>query len=242
MLKKILQLGKKVASSTKVKPAALQDYLQLGLLGKNIELLNAVVALSENELFGSLPILIRSMIEGYVDLKMSQKDEHYLKHLTAKNCENALKAVVYLEKHPESEILNLMFPKQEDIQKVRDEYSFVKQKLSEYKVKRYKISEAFHAIGDGDFYYSIYSYLCRYTHNNPDQIAKNYFITENGEPKTVKVYKPYSESELKILDMLAGRIFYRILLDFSEYFKIECAAELVEIDHLISERSNAHGT
>jgi hypothetical protein len=135
----------------------------LALWARINSLCEETIVLVKSECFVSPQIIMRSILESFVDLRCLISDEGYVKNIMAAEANSAYKN---LRKYSESN------PYYKGITKATPKYI---ENLKEEKSKNINIFERFKKAGCEDLYSTVYNTLCRYTHGNVSALASKNF-------------------------------------------------------------------
>lgn len=183
ILKEINDLVDYIPSKGEPREALLYGYLlSLFDIGSDIHFLYT------NGRFNNIPVLVRSFMETYVDMKLISNDIDFVNPLLLK-----------ADKEEKKKILSLL--KEETISEEAKEMlsnalSQVEEDISERSknCKAQSISNKFEKLGMSWFYETQYNELCAFSHNEIRRIEQRH-IEYNGEEKIILKHSIRNNSE-----------------------------------------------
>lgn len=135
----------------------------------------------------SSAILLRSLLESYIDLVNTIKDEEYLKHMYTSSLDGQRK-MLQKALTSNSELFTKFHEQREICQKRLDELTALKKDLIKEGYKPLKIYERFERAGFEAYYSGIYSLLCSEWHNDMIAIEDRHLnVQDQDELCTVKL-------------------------------------------------------
>ncbi|AJI47825.1 hypothetical protein IB633_03730 [Francisella philomiragia] len=136
--------------------------------------------LARNSRYTSSQILMRSIIETYIDLKCLVQDDSFIDVLMQSERESEIK---YLENFsPNNRYYG--FHSENDIQvRLRELYR------ENDKKKRMNIYQKFEKMDELGFYRTVYNYLCRHTHGNITALASKHFEDDKVKLSKLSITK-----------------------------------------------------
>ncbi len=181
-----------------------QHLFAVSLNGSIVEVAFSCMILLKKKQYIGIPILLRNMLEAYVDLVNIVQDHNYSKYMQAvyfkEQCNFLKKAIQGGKKNPYLEALA------ED-RKLPEAYESACAKLEKLRndgFKKLKVLERFELAGAEDLYNSIYPLLCRESHNNLSSLEKRH-LKKSGDAYSIEYFKEWEQNEIIILiDSMAG--------------------------------------
>lgn len=164
--------------------AASQQAAAMALLGTVLELAHNLVMLLRQRSNSSAKVILRSLLEAYVDLRNVTRDATYLKHLQAVQLDQDLRAFRESRKPVTSTnpyFRSFLANRQEAEKRAAE----CEAELGELKREGYgalTIRERFELAGELERYSSVYYLLCQDSHHNLKALERRHFSLEGGKP------------------------------------------------------------
>lgn len=162
--------------------------------------------------YNSVPILLRTAIEAYVDLVNIIEDPEYYKVLITAYADQENKLYKRASRDNPYSLKVYEQPTFDDDKKNANTL------YEEYKsLKSVTMSlERFQRAGAEDWYGTVYNKLCRYTHNTIDALECGH-VTREGDKKTIHLFKKVTDNYLHFLiDSTASILIYSVINFFDK--------------------------
>ncbi|MFN7096295.1 MAG: DUF5677 domain-containing protein [Gammaproteobacteria bacterium] len=177
-------LTKKLKFDTKREP----HLAIMTLYGTVLELIGSCIFLLRNKKYIGISILLRSILEAYVDLINLMEDENYFHYLHASFLQETLKFINSAKKENNPQIEALLANWEGELEKREG----ILTSLSTRGFKPLKNCDKFEKAGLEKLYITIYNHLCCESHNNLISLTKRH--VKQNENKTEIIF--YKTSEL----------------------------------------------
>lgn len=190
------------------------------LHGSVLEMASAAITLLKEKQSSAVPVILRNLLEAYVDLVNITKSPDYLKHVFAAyyhEQKRILKVAIdrgetnpYLEALANSDNLEVA-------------YNLVAADLDALKDEGYDrlgVKERFDQADLMQLYESMYAYLCLHSHNNLTILERRHLMRE-GDDFRVAYFQPWGRDDvLRYVDTVGG-LLVRSLKHIRELLGIE---------------------
>lgn len=180
-----------------------------------------IIFLVRNSQFSSSQILIRSVLETYIDLKCLVDDDLFIENLLQAEIESEMK---YLKHH---DPCNPFYGTQskEDI-----ETKLKALNNKNDKTKKLSIFDKFEKANELDVFRTVYNHLCRFSHGNMTALA-----SKNFEDEQIQFHRSISDHELIVL--LSYTIGLAIASAIEVSSKLELGDKTLDIFKELSEKN-----
>lgn len=195
-----------------------RDIISSGLLAKQFDLAHSINSLLQGESVTGVPILIRSMYEASIDLRLNNQSKKHIGYLMLEEAERAKKAAENAGKAPKKSLLRALYTSEESISKAKNYYTQLQERASSLGIQGGKsIRTRFLELSIDSEYESLYAYLSKFVHTSPSMIESKYMNFKDGELVNIQLFPQVTESELRSLLLLAMRI---LLISLSSQFEV----------------------
>lgn len=201
--------------------------------GAILEYCSSIIVLLENYHISSIPVILRSALEAYVDLHNLYRDENYFLVLR------------YDFDKPLVDILNKAKSGNPNLSKIASEQSInelienSKKSMGSLKeqgiVKRMNLEEKFRKAGMIDQYHSIYDRLCCDGHNNDRALCERFMCFDSEKKPSIVFFKRRSNEDILFFLEICTLIFLSATSIIHRYFSTECQSN---IDRIYQESKN----
>ncbi len=196
------------------KENSLQIYL-ISIYGTILELTTSIIILLENKIYTGIPILLRSALEGFVDLINFTNNYDYM-HQLSFDCLNQWMKILNAAKNGNSNLVNFSQDKAmlcDAISQSQSELDSLKQKG----IKNITTEKKFENAEMKDSYDSHYNRLCCDAHNNIRSLIDRH---QKHEDKKLSIvfYKEHSTFDIGYYIEVITRIFLQSTKLTHEHF------------------------
>ncbi len=169
-----------------------------------IELTSCIIILIDKKRFAGVPVLLRSLLEAFVDFKNICCDEDYVNYLEAKFHSEWLR-VLNQAKNGKNLFLS-HYSNWKDLDSQLSEHESELDRLKNNGYSPLNISQCFEKAGMADVYSSLYNFLCSEAHSNIRALIDRHVkINQSCDDYSVVGYKNRSVSDFAAhLDSTAG--------------------------------------
>lgn len=160
-----------------------QSVYAISLYASIVEYSHGCLTLLRDGDLTSLPPLIRSMLEAYVDLINVTGDADYAHVMQATYLKDLLDMYKAAKREPDNPYLisiAQLADLDERVSRTRKEFDEVKGKAQKFGKDILKISERFKLAGLQPIYPVIYKMLCQDAHNNPNSLISRHLEADGG--------------------------------------------------------------
>lgn len=170
----------------------------VSLYGSVIELSSSLLPLMKTEHFSTIPVVLRSILEAYVDLENLCKDHKYGYSLEIKYLVESLKFLKEArnEKNAYLELIAQAPDYEERISKMESE----KNRLLQLGYKDLNRFQRFSKAGMENEYRTIYNWLCCASHNDYRALRERHFVRGAQGP----TFHFFKEADIHDLEMFLG--------------------------------------
>lgn len=196
-----------------------------------VELTKSLIVLLDNALGAGVPILVRSLMEAYIDLVNLIKNPKYGYGLEIKYCSEWLKVLedAKRERNPFlKDISNL-----ENLEKTITEVS-ERQKQLEKEYKAPRVIDRFESAGMKDEYRSIYNFLCCHSHNDFRSLIDRH-VEIKGDDASVVLFKTQDSQEMLEYVILTCELLIFATEKVHEFFKSDVMPKVGELRKSLDE-------
>ncbi|WP_027368109.1 DUF5677 domain-containing protein [Desulfocurvibacter africanus] len=173
------------------------------LLANILEKANGVYILIKEGNYTSTPIVLRSMLEAYVDLRSAKNDSNYIKHaLAAYAWERIEAAKIIQNSNDESAKLDIELANKYQIESQEEQ-----KQLSQEGFSRLFSKEKFEKANCEANFKIVNMLLCSYSHNNISRLEQRHLEVE-GDKAAIVVFKDIDDSDLKFFFSLLITILF----------------------------------
>jgi len=172
--------------------------------GSILESTSACLTLLKKKELGAIPVMLRNLLEEYVDLVNVKKDPDYLKRMQAsflrEQSRVLAKAVETGDTNPYLEALS-------STDGIKEHFDNVTVQLASLRNDGFGelgIRDRFDRAGLVDMYESVYALLCQHSHNNLNILERRH-IEEIGNDIRVSYFQSWSSDDMTpYIDTIAG--------------------------------------
>lgn len=197
--------------------SSLQKKLVIALFLTIIEIAKSINILLKNKAHISIPLLIRNMLEGYVDLNNLVKDSDY-------------KSVMYSSYLKEQKRFlenNKIFPEMlKDVENLLININSSNRNTS--------FASRFKEASLQKIYISLYNKLCRETHNNINCLLERHFNFEDNR-ETIIFMKEKRINAICFLVQICNKLIYSSFLELLKFYDIKQSIAYTKIKKLNKE-------
>lgn len=182
-----------------------QQLAAVSLLGTVLELAGDCLALLRSRRRIGPKVLLRSLMEAWVELKNVARDPDYLGFMNAVQLELQLRRIdaasqADAELNPYFEDLRA----NEDLESRRGEFKRDLEALKAHGFGRLSIRDRFRRAGEGQRYESVYALLAQHSHHNLIALERRHVVRSEDGPR-IAFFKPEEEASLVAeIDTVAG--------------------------------------
>lgn len=169
--------------------ANLQDRTVISLYGSIIELTGSIIVLLDKRMVSGVPILLRALLEAFVDLVNLTRTSQYAHKLEVSYLKEWLK-IFNEAKIGKNEYLTEI-SEQADLEQTIQKYQKEKSRLESKGIRALKIDEKFKRADLEKLYRSVYNMLCSDSHNNIRSLITRHIQDMDTDYEMV-IYKDYS--------------------------------------------------
>lgn len=203
------------------------------LYGTILELSSSLIPLYKTEHYSGIPILLRAILEAFVDLENLCRDPKYGYSLTIGNIKESLKFLrvaidddnVYMSLIAQAPDLN------DRIAALESEMEGLKAKGHQGLNKRQRFIKA----GMEDEYRTIYNTLCSAAHNDLRSLRSRHMVIDEGS-FSIEYFKTADDEELEVYFGIASELLLRASFSIHNLLKSGKSSELqklrVELDKI----------
>ncbi len=206
------------------KSQALHSHL-MALYGSIVELTGSSIILIDRKLIAGVPILLRAILEAYVDLLNLIRDRKYGYQLHFSYIKEWLK-LLHEAKTGRSEYL-MAISKEPSLDKTIAEWEGQKNQLEAAGYKGLSIERKFEAAGMEKEYRSIYNSLCSDSHNNLRSLIGRHIEVDKSEFSVV-FYKAYTLEDSAVYVGTGLELLMRATQLVHEFFKSPVQEKIFE--------------
>lgn len=226
ILKEVNDLVDKIPTKGKHQEALLYGYL-LSLFDIGFD----IYFLYTKDRFRNIPVLVRSFIETYIDMKLISNDINFVHSLILKadweekrKLVNLLKDEYVSEKDKEL-LSNALSQVEKDINDRSTSLS------KEYEIR--SISDKFKKLGMSWFYETQYNDLCAFSHNEIRKIEQRHIEYNGGEKVILKHLTQNQSEEISRFISITETCLVDVLTTINSKTDFDCTEQLKRIDELI---------
>lgn len=199
------------------------------LYGTLIELAGSLIILIESKRKRGVPVIFRSFLEAYIDLKNLYEKAEYFYNMDASDHEQWIKVLKEAKHKPSNQYLK-------DIPNLDEKIQEHEKKLVDLKDKGYNslnIFQRFERAGMVNEYRSLYNFLSSDAHSTIRALIAHHLEIHENDFNIVYYKEEPSEDLLRYIDSVVG-ILINASLEIHSYFKTDSIAEIVKL----AKRSN----
>ena len=183
-----------------------QHCVAVSLNGSIVEMAYSCMILLKKGQFIGLPILLRSMLEGFVDLVSICKEENYLKNMQAAYYYDQRRFFKYAIEGGQENPFLADLAKDKKLPEAFESARRDLAALEEEGFPKLQIYERFKQAELENLYTSIYCLLCRETHNNLSSLEKRHLTQVDGK-LSLEYFKEFKKSDIAMyVDSIGGLI------------------------------------
>lgn len=183
-----------------------QQLCSIALHGSLLELSRALVALIKLGDATGTPIVLRAMLEAYVDLSNLVTDEKYLHRMSAAWQRQRLRLAKAAYERGANNPYLVSLTQQQELATVIEDIQADLRRLSKEGSGELTIQQRFERAGEQDRYDSVYAYLCSHGHNNLN-VLQDRHIERTDHGYRVVFFRPIKSTEVqRYIDTMAGVI------------------------------------
>lgn len=183
-----------------------QQLCSIALHGTLLELSRALVTLLKLGDATGTPILLRAMLEAYVDLSNLVTDETYLHSMSAAWQRQRLRLAKAAYERGATNPYLASITEDKELEKVIRELQADLRRRKKKGVRELTIQERFELAGEQDRYDSVYAHLCSHGHNNLN-ILEDRHIERRTNGHRVVFFRSIKSTEVqRYIDTMAGII------------------------------------
>ena len=214
-----------------------QQLYAICMHGSVLESTSACITLLRSKEWGTVPAILRNLLEEYVDLVNVRRDPDYLKRMQSsflKEQSRVLKrAIESGDTNPYLEALSNIDGIEGHDNKVTAELdSLRKDGFGELGIK-----DRFDRAGLVEMYESVFALLCQHSHNNLNILERRH-LEEHGDDIRVAYYQPWSSDDMMpYIDTIAG-VVVGSLKEVAAVLNLEIELDLAEVE---AELANLRG-
>ncbi len=190
------------------------NILSISLCSSIFENTVACMSLLENKMYSSIPLLLRSIVEAYIDLVNLSKDKNYYNYIVASYYKEHKRLLKNILDDPNS---NRFFIKSKSMPDLQKKLQDAERDLNQLIAQGYSplnIKEKFEKADMSELYGSVYYLLCQEFHNDPKALESRHIDMKN---RKVTIFMERSIEEIHpYIDSLAGVL----VLSFQSVLKI----------------------
>lgn len=187
-------------------PTDPQHLCSVALHGTLLELSRALVTLLKLGDATGTPILLRSMLEAYVDLSNLVSDRAYVDRMGAAWQRQRLRLAKAAHDRGEGNPFLASIAGYKDLPAELEEIKANLDKLKKEGAGELTIRERFERAGEQDRYDSVYAHLCSHSHHNLNALKKRH-VERTPDGYQVIFFKPIGSAEVQMyIDTMAGLI------------------------------------
>ena len=193
---------------------SLHIYL-ISIYGTILELTTSILILIESKIYTGIPILLRSILEGFVDLINFTNSYDYIHQLNF-DCLNQWIKILNAAKSGNSGLVNFL----QDTSLLCDAISKAESELESIKrkgIKNIGVEKKFETAGMKDAFDSHYNRLCCDAHNNIRALIDRH-QDHDDKKLSIVFYKKYSTFDIGYYVEVATRIFLKSTKLTHEHF------------------------
>jgi hypothetical protein len=176
------------------------------LHGSILENASACLTLLKSEKWNAVPILLRSLLEAYVDLINVIDDEHYSSRMQASCLNEQSRLLSNAIEHGKD---NPYLADLSQMQELSQHTATVKGSLKSLRannLSELRIKDRFKQAGLEELYDSVYALLCQHSHNNLN-VLENRHLIRDGDDLKVAYFQSWSAIDiLKYVDTIGGTV------------------------------------
>ena len=204
----------------------------IALYGSIIELTGSCIILVDKKMISAVPILLRSILEAYVDLINLINDPKYAHNLEVSYLKEWLRLLQQAKKGKNQYLKQISEADTLD-DSIKD-WTEQKEKLNKDGYKALTKENKFKLAGLEDEYYSIYNSLCSDSHNNLRSLMGRH-IEFDDEEFSLVFYKDYSLEDSETYVGTNVGILIRATFAAHEFFKSPALEKLGEYNNEYNE-------
>ncbi len=183
-----------------------QQLCSIALHGTLLELSRALVALIKLREATGTPVLLRAMLEAYVDLSNLVTDDKYLHRMSAAWQKQRLRLAKAAYERGANNPYLASITEDRELAMVIKEIQADLRRRSKEGVGELTIQARFELAGEQDRYDSVYAHLCSHGHNNLNALEDRHIERTNSEYRVV-FFRPIEPTEVqRYIDTMAGII------------------------------------
>lgn len=199
------------------------------LYGTLIELVGSLIILLESKRKRGVPVIFRSFLEAYIDLKNLYEKAKYCNNMEASDHEQWIKVLKEAKHKPSNQYLK-------DIPNLDEKIQEHEKKLADLKDKGYNslnIFQRFERAGMVNEYRSLYNFLSNDAHSTISALTAHHLEIHENDFNIVYYKEEPSEDFLRYVDSAVGFLI-NASLKIHSYFKTGSIAEVEKL----AKRSN----
>jgi hypothetical protein len=158
----------------------------IALYCRIIELTHSCTILMKEKIISGVPVILRTVLEAYADLKNLIADENYVNYMEASHLEE-WRRIIKEAKNKENPYL-CKIAELENLRKAYEDHTTTIEELKDNKYVALSHYDRFEKAGLVKEYRSIYNFLCSHSHNNIRCLHDRY-TTITGNDFDVVCYK-----------------------------------------------------
>lgn len=196
-----------------------------------VELTTSLIVLLDKSLGAGVPVLVRSLMEAYIDLVNLINNPKYGYGLEIKYCSEWLKVLEDAKRGRNpflKEISNL-----ENLDQALTEIS-ERQKQLEKEYKAPRVIDRFESAGMKDEYRSIYNFLCCHSHNDFRSLIDRH-VEIKGDDSSVVLFKKQDFQEMLEYVILTCELLIFATEKVHEFFKSDVMPKVEELRKSLDE-------
>jgi len=205
-----------------------QHVYAVSLHGTILEMSSAVIALLKEKQYSAIPVVVRNLLEAYVDLVNVIKSPHYLKNMIAAYQYQRNKIFRSALHHGQSNPYLEALANSDDLQQ---EYDHITKELDDLKRDGFNplgVKDRFDKTGLHQLYESVYALLCLHSHNNLTILERRHMKKEDNDFLVAYFQLWERDDVLQYVDTIAGILLgslqqLRKLLEIKSDNKLELA-------------------
>lgn len=183
----------------------------VSLYGSILELSHSIQVLADGDSPVGIPILLRSMLEAFVDIRNLEADRTYGYHMDAAYLEQWIKVLEEAEKGDNPYLKGMS-----EFEKFDDILSDYRTQLEELKKKGFSALSHFKKFEKSNQvkeYRSIYNFLCCDAHNNMRSLVSRHVYLAGDQPESqIQFFAPFNlDSSIQHIALCIG-----VLIDGTE--------------------------